>query len=317
MINKNLKLFLTGHNGLVGSAILRKLREEGYKNIIYKNKKFLDLTNQNKVEKFFKKYRPEVVINAAAKVGGIEANQKHKAEFIYENLAIQQNIIHFSYKYKVKSLIFLGSSCIYPRNCKQPIKEKYILESRLEKTNEPYSIAKIAGVKMCESYNFQYKTNFKCLMPCNTFGPNDNYDLNSSHFLPALIKKIFLSKINKSEEIKLWGNGKTLREAMYVDDIANAAIYFLFKKTKHHLINIGTQKEMSIEQYAKLIMKIMNVKFKIKYINKNLLGTPRKILDCSLARKYNWKPRYSIEEGLRLTIKEFEKNYIKNRKNKF
>ena len=185
MINKNSKLFVAGHNGLVGSAILRKLREQGYKNLIYKNRKSLDLTNQNKVEKFFKKYKPEVVINAAAKVGGIEANNKFKAEFIYDNLAIQQNIIHFSYKYKVKSLIFLGSSCIYPRNCKQPIKEEYLLNGKLEKSNEPYAIAKIAGIKMCESYNLQYRTNFKCIMPCNTYGPNDNYNLKTSHFYPC------------------------------------------------------------------------------------------------------------------------------------
>ena len=312
MINKNSKLFVAGHNGLVGSAILRKLREKGYKNLIYKNRKSLDLTNQNKVEKFFKKYRPEAVINAAAKVGGIGANNKFKAEFIYDNLAIQQNIIHFSYKYKVKSLIFLGSSCIFPRNCKQPIKEEYLLNGKLEKSNEPYAIAKIAGIKMCESYNFQYGTKFKCLMPCNTYGPNDNYDLKTSHFYPALIKKIYQAKIKKQNTITIWGTGKAKRELIYVDDLASACIYFINKNTKETLINIGSGTEKSITDYAKFIIKELKLNLKIKYDKSKLTGTPRKILNSSIARKYGWKPKYSIKEGLRLTIKKFEKNYIKN-----
>ena len=308
MINKKSKLFVAGHNGLVGSAILRKLRVKGYKNLIYKNRKSLDLTNQGKVEKFFKKYRPEAVIIAAAKVGGIEANNTFKAEFIYDNLAIQQNIIHFSYKYKVKSLIFLGSSCIYPRNCKQPIKEEYLLNGKLEKSNEPYSIAKIAGIKMCESYNFQYSTNFKCLMPCNTYGPNDNYDLKTSHFYPALIKKIYEAKLKKKKTITIWGTGKVKRELMYVDDVADACIYFSNKSTKETLINIGSGVEKSITDYAKFIIKELKLNLKIKYDKSKLTGTPRKILNSSIARKYGWKPRYSIKEGLRLTMKKFKKN---------
>jgi len=312
MINKKSKIFVAGHNGLVGYDILTKLRVKGYKNLIYKNRKSLDLTNQGKVEKFFKKYRPEAVIIAAAKVGGIEANNTFKAEFIYDNLAIQQNIIHFSYKHKVKSLIFLGSSCIYPRNCKQPIKEQYLLSGTLEKSNEPYSIAKIAGIKMCESYNLQYGTNFKCLMPCNTYGPNDNYDLKTSHFYPALIKKIYEAKLKKKKTITIWGTGKAIRELIYVEDIAEACIYFLNKNTKETLINIGSGIEKSITNYAKFIIKELKVNLKIKYDKSKLTGTPRKILNSSIARKYGWKPRYSIKEGFRLTMQKFKKNYTKN-----
>ena len=306
MINKNSKLFVAGHNGLVGSAILRKLREQGYKNLIYKNRKSLDLTNQNKVEKFFKKYKPEVVINAAAKVGGIEANNIFKAEFIYDNLAIQQNIIHFSYKYKVKSLIFLGSSCIYPRNCKQPIKEEYLLNGKLEKSNEPYAIAKIAGIKMCESYNLQYRTNFKCIMPCNTYGPNDNYNLKTSHFYPALIKKIYEAKLKKKNTITIWGTGKAKRELIYVDDIADACIYFFNKNTKETLINIGSGIEKSITNYAKFIIKELKLNLKIKYDKSKLTGTPRKILNSSIARKYGWKPKVNLKSGFKKVFSAYK-----------
>ena len=208
IINKKSKIFLTGHKGLVGSAILKQLKIQGYKKILTVSKKKLDLRSQKKVETFLKKNKPDVVINAAATVGGIYANNKYKADFIFNNLAIQTNIIHSSYQNKVKQLIFLGSSCVYPRDCKQPIKESYLLQSEIEKTNEPYAIAKIAGIKMCESYNFQYNTNFKCLMPCNTYGPNDNYNPLTSHFYPALISKIFKAKEKKQKSITIWGNGK-------------------------------------------------------------------------------------------------------------
>ncbi len=242
-------------------------------------------------------------------MGGIKINNDKGAEFIYENIQIQTNILHSAYKFNVKSLIFLGSSCIYPKNSKQPIKENYLLNSALEKTNEPYAIAKIAGVKMCEYYNKQYNTDFKSLMPTNTFGPNDNYDLNTSHFLPALIRKIYEAKINKKNYVNIWGNGKTKRELIYVDDLADASIYFLFKKTKKNLVNIGTQKDYKIEHYAKKIMKILRVKLKIKYIKKNLKGTPRKILDCSIANKLGWKPKVNIDKGLNLAMTDFIKNY--------
>ncbi len=308
---KNSKIFLAGHNGLVGSAIYNKLKSKGYKRIIVKNRKELDLKNSVKVLNFLKKNNPDYIIIAAAKVGGIKANNDLSGQFIFENLCIQNNLIDGAYKIGVKKLIFLGSSCIYPRLSKQPIKEKYLLDGPLEKTNEAYSIAKIAGVKMCEYYNKQYSTNFLSLMPCNTFGKNDNYDLSSSHFLPALINKLYQSKIKNKKFVELWGNGKTLREVIYVEDIANAVIHFLFTKTKHNLINIGTEKEMSIEDYAKLIMKILGLNLKIKYINKTLTGTPRKILDCSLARSYNWTANISIHDGLKETIEDFAKNYKK------
>ncbi len=308
--NKSKKIFLAGHNGLVGSAILKKLnlKKKNHK-ILTINKKNLDLRNQKKVFDFFKKNKPQYVIIAAAKVGGIKANNDYGADFIYDNLQIQNNIIHAAYENRVKSLIFLGSSCIYPKFSKQPIKEKYLLNSELEKTNEAYAVAKIAGVKMCQYYNQQYQTNFKSLMPCNTYGPNDNYNTETSHFLPALIRKIYEAKINNKKILELWGNGKTKRELIFVDDLADATIFFLFKKTNQDLINIGTQKEFTILKYAKVIMKQLNINLKIKYINKSLVGTPRKILDCSVAKSNGWKYSTSIENGINLTIKDFIKNY--------
>ena len=225
MKNKNSKIFVAGHKGLVGSAIVRKLKEKNYKKIITIEKSKLDLTNQFKVFNFLKKNKPKFIFIAAAKVGGIYSNNKFKADFIYSNLAIQNNIIHSAYLCGIKSLIFLGSSCVYPRNCKQPIKEKYLLTGKLEQTNDAYAIAKIAGIKMCESYNQQYGTNFKCLMPTNTFGKNDNYHDLNSHFVPALIKKIHKIKIGKSNKLKIWGNGKAKRELIYVDDLADACLF--------------------------------------------------------------------------------------------
>ena len=228
MSNLKLRIFVAGHKGLVGSAIIRKLKSKGYKNIITIDKSKLDLTNQEKVFQFLKK-RPEFIFIAAAKVGGIYSNNKYRAEFIYNNLAIQNNIIHSAYKCGIKNLIFLGSSCVYPKYCKQPIKEEYLLSNSLEKTNEPYAIAKIAGIKLCESYNHQYKTNYKCLMPTNTFGPNDNYDPLNSHFFPSLIRKIHSNKITKKRELILWGDGSPKREVIYVDDIADACVFFMKK----------------------------------------------------------------------------------------
>ena len=232
MINKNSKIFIAGHNGMVGSAVVRKLKELKYKKIYFQNKKQLDLRNQNKVYKYINNIKPDAVILAAAKVGGIKANNTFRGEFIFDNLSIQNNVIDASYKNGVKNLIFLGSSCVYPKNCKQPIKESYLLSNYLEKTNEPYAIAKIAGVNLCESYNIQYNVNYKCLIPCNAYGMNDNYDLNSSHFLPALIRKIIDAINNDKDYIKIWGRGKTLREVIYSDDIADACIFFLKKKNK-------------------------------------------------------------------------------------
>ena len=226
-IKYNTKIFVAGHNGLVGSAIVRKLRQKGYKKILTIDKLKLDLTNESKVYKFLKKQKPKFIFLAAAKVGGIYSNNKYKAEFIHTNLAIQNNVIHSAYKCGIRDMIFLGSSCVYPRNCKQPIKEEYLLTGKLEKTNDAYAIAKIAGINMCSSYNHQYDTNYKCLMPTNTFGINDNYDDLNSHFFPALIKKIHNIKVKNKNRLIIWGNGKAKREMLYVDDLAEACIFFL------------------------------------------------------------------------------------------
>lgn len=309
MITKNTKIFLAGHNGLVGSAILRRLIFLGYKNILIVDKNKLDLTNQKKVFLFLKRNRPQAIIIAAAKVGGINANNKYRANFIYENLAIQNNLIHSAFLNKIKNLIFLGSSCVYPKNSKQPIKEKYLLTGPLEHTNEPYAIAKIAGIKMCESYNIQYRTNYKCLMPSNTYGPNDNYNLENSHFFPALIRKIHDAKIKKVNKIILWGTGKPKRELIYVDDVADACIFFLNKKTKESLINIGTGKDIKIEQYAKSIMKFLNIKINIHFDKTKPDGTPRKLLDTTIAKKYGWRPKISLKDGFFLTYADYLKKY--------
>ena len=305
MLTKKSNIFVTGHKGLVGSAVIRRLTNDGYKNIITIIRNKVDLRDQREVFKFFQKKRIDAVINAAGHVGGIYANNKYKADFIYDNLAIQNNIIYACHKNKIKSLIFLGSSCIYPKNSKQPIKEKYLLTGELEKTNEPYAIAKIAGIKMCESYNFQYKTNYKCLMPCNLYGPNDNYDLKTSHFFPALIVKALAAKKNKKSELTLWGSGKPKRELMYVDDLADACIYFLNKKTKDSLINIGTGHEKSIFEYAKFILKKINFKCKIILDKSRPDGTKRQIIDNSIALSYGWKPKISLDDGFELTLKSY------------
>ena len=307
IITKNSKIFVAGHKGLVGSSIIRRLKFFGYKKIILKSKKELDLRDQKKVNNFFNKHKPDAVINAAATVGGIYANNKYRAEFIFNNLAIQNNIIDACYKNNINRLIFLGSSCVYPKKCKQPIKESYLLTGELEKTNEPYAIAKIAGIKMCENYNIQYKTDFKCLMPCNTYGPNDNYDLLTSHFYPALISKIHNCKIKNKKKITIWGNGKALRDLIYVDDLADAFIFFMKKKTRESLINIGTNTEKSIENYAKFIIKKLNLNIKIKFDKSKPNGTPRKILDSSVAMKYGWKPKIGLDEGFEKAYQAFLK----------
>ncbi len=309
MINKSSKIFLAGHKGLVGGAILRKLKLSGYKNIITISKKKLDLRDQKKVFLFIKKKKPQIIINAAATVGGIVANNSFRADFIYNNISIQSNLIYSAFKNNIKNLIFLGSSCVYPRECKQPIKEEYLLSGYLEKTNEPYAIAKISGIKMCESFNHQYKTSYICLMPCNTFGPNDNYDLKTSHFFPALIRKIIEATKQKKKSITLWGTGKVKRELVYVDDVADACIFFMKKKTKHSLINIGSEDEQTIATFAKLIAKKIKSKIKIKFDkNVKMNGTPRKILNCSLARSYGWRKKISFDKALDLTIEDFLKN---------
>ena len=310
MLNLKSKIYVAGSTGLVGSAIIRKLKKEGYKNIIISNRKNLDLTNQSKVFKFLKKKKPDFIFIASAKVGGILANSRFKGSFINENLTIQSNLIHGAYLSGVKNLIFLGSSCVYPKNCKQPIKEDYLLTGPLEKTNDAYAVAKIAGIKMCQSYNEQYKTNYKCLMPTNTFGPNDNYDDLSSHFFSALIKKVHKLKKNKKNTLLIWGNGKAKREVIHVDDLANACVYFMKKKTNHSLINIGTGKDYSIKYYAELILKILlpYKKIIIKYDRSKPNGTSRKVMDISLAKKYGWKSKMNLNDAIHRTYKSFLKS---------
>ncbi len=306
MINKKSTIYVSGHKGLVGSAVLRRLNFFGYKNILTIDKKDLDLKDQRKVFEYFKKNKIDGVINAAAKVGGIYANEKYKAEFIYDNLSIQNNIIHSSFQNKVKSLIFLGSSCIYPKFCKQPIKEKYLLSGELEKTNESYSVAKISGIKMCESYNFQYKTNYKCLMPCNLFGINDNYDIKNSHFFAAILIKILKAKKNNKKTITVWGTGKPKRELMYVDDLADACIFFLKNKTKHTLINVGSGTEKTITDYTKFLLKKLNYSAKIIYDKSKPDGTPRKLIDSSIANNYGWKAKISLDDGINRVLSKLK-----------
>ena len=307
---KNKKIYLAGHNGHVGKAILKKLKLLGYSKIIVASRGKLDLTDQKKVFKFLKYNKPYFVIIAAARVGGIVANNTYRAEFIHENLSIQNNLIHGSYINGVKNLIFLGSSCIYPKFCKQPQKESYLLSGKLEFTNEPYAIAKIAGVKMCENYNKQYKTNYISLMPTNSYGYNDNYDTKESHFFPALIKKIYLAKIKNKKYITLLGTGKARRELIFVDDIADSVIHFMNKKISENLINIGTGKDLTIKEYAEFIIKRLKLKLKIKFDKSYPDGTPKKVLDISLAKKYGWVAKTNLQKGFDETYKDFLKNKL-------
>lgn len=290
---------------MVGSAIFKALKKNQYENVIIANKKQLNLLDQKKTTNFLKNQKIDIVIIAAAKVGGIQANNKFRADFLYENLQIQNNLIHGGYLAGIKRLIFLGSSCIYPRNCPQPIKEDYLLGGPLEFTNEPYAIAKIAGLKLCENYNKQYKTNYLSLMPCNLFGENDNYDLFSSHFLPSIIRKTHEAKIKNIKKINLWGNGKAKRELMHVDDLADACIFFLNKRVKESFINIGSGIEFRISEYVNKVFEILNYKGKAIYDKKMPNGTPQKILDCSKAKQYGWYPKIKFEDGLKKTYKSF------------
>jgi len=308
-IKKKDKIFIAGHKGMVGSAIMKKFLQLGYKNIVVVEKKKLNFIEQKKVFNFLKKIKPDLVIMAAAKVGGINANFKNKSLFLYENLQIQNNIIHGSYLAGVKDLIFLGSSCIYPKFSKQPIKEKYLLTGSLEKTNDAYAIAKIAGLVMCENYSKNYSLNYKSFMPSNMYGPNDNYNKENSHFFPALIRKIYEAKIYNKKKITLWGNGKPLRELLYVEDFAEAVVYFSKKKIKEPFLNIGSGKDYSIEWYAKLIMKIIGVNLKIQYDKSKPNGVMRKLLDITAAKKYGWQSKVSLENGIKKTIYEFKKGF--------
>lgn len=307
-MEKNANIFIAGHRGLVGSAILRKLKSSGYENFILKTSKELDLTRQSDVEKFFMEERPEYVFLAAAKVGGILANSTYPAEFIYKNLMIQSNVIHSSYLSNVKKLLFLGSSCIYPRECPQPMKEEYLLSGYLEKTNEPYAIAKIAGIKMCQSYNRQYGTNYISVMPTNLYGPGDNFDLNNSHVIPALIRKFHEAKEFKKEFVTVWGTGKPYREFLHVDDLADACIFLMNKYNESEIINIGTGSDITIKELVELIKEITEFQGEVIWDTKKPDGTPRKLLDISRISALGWKPKIGLREG----IKETYKWYIEN-----
>ena len=308
MLSKKSKIFIAGHKGMVGSSIQRKLIKIGYKNLLLVDKKKLNLLDQKKVYSFLTKNKPKLVIIAAARVGGIVANSKYKNKFLYENLQIQNNLIHGSYLAGIKNLIFLGSSCIYPRKCKQPMKEKYILTGKLEETNDAYAIAKIAGIYMCANYSKNYNLNYKSLMPPNMYGPGDNYDLQNSHFYPALINKIAKAKRQNKKYVILWGTGKAKRELMFVEDFADALIYFMNKDFKEPFLNIGTGKSYSIKWYTKFLMKKIGVNLKIKFDKSKPDGTPEKCLDISLAKKYGWKPKSDFHKGFDTTFKDYQKN---------
>jgi GDP-L-fucose synthase len=312
MIDKKTKIYVAGHTGMVGSAIVRKLRSEEYTNLILRTVNELDLINQNKTSRFFEKEKPEVVIIAAAKVGGILANNTLRAEFIYNNLMISANIIHAAYLNGVEKLIFLGSSCIYPKLASQPIKEEYLLTDLLEFTNEPYAIAKITGIKLCESYYRQYDSNFYSVMPTNLYGPNDNFDLNSSHVLPALIRKIHEAKTDKKKSFEIWGTGKPKREFLFVDDLADAIFFLLnninasdlYQNNLTHL-NVGTGEDLSISELAQKIKSIIGFEGEITYDSTKPDGTPRKLLDVTRINKLGWNYKTSLEEGIQKTYNWF------------
>ena len=304
-MNRSSKIYVAGHKGMVGSAIIRKLKKESYDNIVTIDSNELDLRNQSDVNKFFKKEKPKYVIVAAAKVGGIYANNTLRAEFIYDNIMIQSNIINASYLNKVSKLLFLGSSCIYPKLATQPLKEKYLLSGYLESTNRPYAIAKIAGIEMCDSYRAQYGCNFISAMPTNLYGTNDNYHPKNSHVLPALIRKIILAKRNKDSSVNIWGTGLPKREFLHVDDLADACYLLLKKFNEKGIINIGTGKDISIKELAELIALEVEYDGKFKFDNTKPDGTPKKLLDISRLENLNWKPKISLKEGIKKTISEF------------
>ena len=304
-MKKTSRIYVAGHRGMVGSAIVRKLQQTGHTNLILKTHKELDLTRQLEVENFFNEEKPEYVFLAAAKVGGIHANNTYRADFIYNNLMIESNIINSSWKFGVKKLLFLGSSCIYPKLAKQPLKEKYLLSDYLEKTNEPYAIAKISGIKLCESYNIQYGTNFISGMPTNLYGPNDNYDLNNSHVLPALISKFHDAKASSRSEVEVWGSGTPLREFLHVDDLADACYFLMENYNDNEIVNIGSGREITIKDLANLISEIVGFEGKIVFNTEKPDGTPRKLLDVSKLKKLGWSSKISLEEGITSVYREY------------
>lgn len=303
----NAKIFIAGHRGMVGSAIQRKLVQEGFQHLIVRNSRELDLRNSIEVEAFFRQEQPEYVFLAAAKVGGIMANNTYRAEFLYENLMIQNNVIHCAWKYGVKKLLFLGSSCIYPKLAPQPLKEEYLLTGLLEPTNEPYAIAKIAGIKMCDAYRAQYACNFISAMPTNLYGPNDNYDLEKSHVLPALIRKFHEAKRQQLPEVVLWGSGTPLREFLHVDDLADACHYLMQNYNEAGLVNIGVGHDLSIKDLALLIGNIVGYQGNIIHDLSKPDGTPRKLMDVSKLNAAGWQAKIGLEEGIRRVYADLSK----------
>lgn len=302
-MKKDSLVYVAGHSGLVGSSIIRVLNERGYYNLIYRTRDKLDLCDQQDVCKFIHKEKPEIVFCAAARVGGISANDTYPADFIYENISIQTNIIHFSYLYGVKKLLYLGSACSYPKNCLQPIKEDYLLSGAIEQTNEPYAVAKIAGIKICQAYNKQYGTNFICAIPTNAYGPYDNFHPNDSHVIPSLIMKFHKAKIEMCRFIEIWGSGKPVREFIYVDDLAEACIFLMKNYNSSNIINIGSSEEISIEKLAYLIKDVVGYKGEIVFDESKPDGALRKTLDSSKINRLGWKAKVCLRDGLKRTYK--------------
>ena len=305
----NDKIFVAGHNGMVGSAIVRALQREGYQNLIVKSSAELDLTNQQLVADFFEKQQPKYVFLAAAKVGGIHANNSYRADFIHQNLMIQNNVIHSSHVCQVKKLLFLGSSCIYPKFANQPIKESELLSGKLEPTNEPYAIAKIAGIKMCQAYRDQYDDNFISVMPTNLYGPNDNYDLQNSHVLPALIRKFHEAKINKLSNVEIWGSGSPKREFLHVNDLADACLFLMLNYNDAPFLNIGTGTDLSIKELALLIKDVVGYSGDLKFDRTKPDGTPRKLLDVSKVNAVGWKYKIPLADGIAKVYEDFKQKY--------
>ena len=304
-MNKQDKIYIAGHRGMAGSAIVRKLTEEGYQNLLMRTSAELDLRNQQKTLEFLEKEKPDYVFLAAAKVGGIVANNTYRAEFIYDNICIQNNVIHGAYLAQTKKLLFLGSSCIYPRMAPQPIKEEYLLTGPLEYTNEPYAIAKIAGIKMCDAYRDQYGCNFISVMPTNLYGPNDNYDLKTSHVIAALLRKIHEAKVNNQSSVTLWGTGEPRREFLHVDDLADAGVFLMRNYNEQGLVNVGTGKDLTINELAAVIKNVVGYTGKIEHDTSKPDGTPRKLLDISKLSALGWIAKINLEDGLRKVYKQY------------
>ena len=308
-MEKDSKIYIAGHRGMVGSAIYRKLQEKGFYNFVLKTSKELDLRNQQAVSDFFQVQKPDYVFLAAAKVGGIIANSTYRADFLYENLAIQNNVIHSAYETGVKKLMFLGSSCIYPKLAPQPLKEEYLLSGFLEETNEPYAIAKIAGIKLCEAYRMQYGCDFISVMPTNLYGPNDNYDLKNSHVLPAMIRKFHEAKESKNESVTLWGTGSPMREFLHADDLAEACAYLMENYSEPQFINVGTGIDITIKELAETVSKIVGFEGRLVWDTTKPNGTPRKLMDVSKLHEQGWKHTIDLQEGISLAYQDFLEHY--------